>query len=185
MYMDSCGLYKAYSLNMTILMLKNTLSETPRTVRIWTIELELVFKKICCFNFQVVFLAATTNERMNFSRYTHFHTSKPGVYKSPFQWVDFPGVFAFNLIRKATVSHSPTQRTISCGLVSCCSNISRDWMKRLKLLQGNHCACYSTECLTGIYDHVIKIAEFTLPLNFFLLSCHCTPYSSLEIPYSS
>jgi len=31
-----------------------------------------------------MYLGATTNERLNFGRYKHFHTSKPGVYKSPF-----------------------------------------------------------------------------------------------------
>jgi len=37
--------------------------------------------------FQIVYLGATTNERLNFPRYKHFHTNKPGVYKSPFLWV--------------------------------------------------------------------------------------------------
>jgi palmitoyltransferase len=37
-----------------------------------------------CQLYQIMYLGATTNERLNFSRYKHFHTSKPGVYKSPF-----------------------------------------------------------------------------------------------------
>ena len=37
-----------------------------------------------CQIYQVIFLAMTTNERMNVRRYKHFHTSRPGVYSSPF-----------------------------------------------------------------------------------------------------
>ncbi len=39
---------------------------------------------LACQLYQIVILAATTNERLNFGRYKHFHTSKKGTYRSPF-----------------------------------------------------------------------------------------------------
>ena len=44
----------------------------------WTVLL------LVCQVYQISHLAMTTNERMNVRRYKHFHTSRPGVYSSPF-----------------------------------------------------------------------------------------------------
>ncbi|XP_064635159.1 palmitoyltransferase ZDHHC17-like [Lineus longissimus] len=39
---------------------------------------------LVCQLYQVVYLGMTTNERLNIKRYTHFHTAKKGIFKSPF-----------------------------------------------------------------------------------------------------
>lgn len=58
-----------------------------------------------CQLYQIMWLAATTNERLNFPRYQHFHTTKPGVFKSPFHrgffqnLVDLCGWKCFGLFR--------------------------------------------------------------------------------------
>jgi hypothetical protein len=47
----------------------------------------------------------TTNERMNMSRYTHFHTNRRGIYNSPFDrgvwqnFVDFADWRFFGFLR--------------------------------------------------------------------------------------
>ena len=58
------------------------------------------------FPFQIVCLAMTTNERMNLSRYTHFHSNeKKGKFSSPFDrgmWqnlVDFAQIRCFGYLR--------------------------------------------------------------------------------------
>ena len=59
------------------------------------------------FPFQIVCLAMTTNERMNLSRYTHFHSKneKKGKFNSPFDrgmWqnlVDFAQIRCFGYLR--------------------------------------------------------------------------------------
>ena len=59
------------------------------------------------FVFQIVCLAMTTNERMNLSRYTHFHSKneKKGKFNSPFDrgmWqnlVDFAQIRCFGYLR--------------------------------------------------------------------------------------
>ena len=56
-------------------------------------------------SFQITCLAMTTNERMNLSRYSHFHTGKRGKFSSPFDrgaWqnlVDFAQFRCFGYLR--------------------------------------------------------------------------------------
>ena len=56
-------------------------------------------------SFQITCLAMTTNERMNLSRYSHFHTGNRGKFSSPFDrgaWqnlVDFAQFRCFGYLR--------------------------------------------------------------------------------------
>ena len=68
--------------------------------------LSIVYEKKIMFFFQIVCLAMTTNERMNLSRYTHFHsTEKKGTFDSPFDrgmiqnLVDFAQFRCFGYLR--------------------------------------------------------------------------------------
>ena len=40
---------------------------------------------LSCHLYQISHLGMTTNERLNVNRYKHFHTSRPGVFSSPFR----------------------------------------------------------------------------------------------------
>jgi len=60
---------------------------------------------LTCQLYQIMWLGVTTNERMNFRRYTQFHTSKKGVYASPYHrgvfqnLVDLMGWKCFGFVR--------------------------------------------------------------------------------------